>query len=135
MTPEDAAATTTLLRAPAAVAAACFLGGAIIGQAVWSNGTLEGVGAAVLRCLAVGLVCAPFLLSSRRYRPGQTAMRVWMVGAALVASVRSIYLCVSLFPLSWGDWFIAAGLQIALLGALWLAVFAVRAADRGDHAE
>ena len=125
VTPEDAAATTTLLRAPAAIAAACFLGGAIVGQAVWSNGTLEAAGSAALRCLAVGLVCAPFLLSSRRYRAGRTAMRAWIVAAALAASVRSIYLCVSLFPLPFADWLIAAGVQVALLGALWLAVFAV----------
>ena len=135
MTPEDAAATTTLLRAPAAVAAACFLGGAIIGQAMWSNGTLEGVGAAALRCLAVGLVCLPFLLSSSRYRSGNVAMRAWIVVAACVASVRSIYLCVSLYPLPFGAWLIAVGLQAALLGALWLAVFAVRAADHAGHAE
>ena len=125
MTPEDAEATTTLLRAPAAVAAAFFLTGAIAGQVVWSNGTLEAARSAALRCLAVGLVCVPFLLSSRRYRPGRTAMRSWIVVAALAASVRSIYLCVSLFPLPVGDWLTAAGVQLALLTALWGAVFAV----------
>lgn len=125
MTPEDAAATTTLLRAPAAVAAAFFLIGAIAGQIVWSNGTLEATSLAALRCLAVSFVCVPFLLSTRRYRSGRTAMRAWIVAAALAASVRSIYLCVSLFPLPLGDWLIAAGVQVALLGALWLAVFAL----------
>ncbi len=126
-TPEDAAATVTLLRAPAAIAAACFLGGAVAGQAVWSTGTLEAAGAAALRCLAVGLVCVPFLLSSKRYRSGQTAMRAWIVAAAILASVRTLYLCVSLFPLPLVTWLIAAGLQVALLGTLWLAVFALRA--------
>jgi len=135
VTPEDAAATTTVLRAPAAVVAVFFLGGAIVGQVVWSNGTLEAAGSATLRCLAVGFVCVPFLLASRRYRSGRTAMRAWIVAAALVASVRSIDLCVSLFPLPFGDWLVAAGLQVALLGALWLAVFAVRSADHADHAE
>jgi hypothetical protein len=130
VTPEDAAATTTLLRAPAAVAAAFFLIGALAGQVVWSNGTLEAAGFAALRCLAVGLVCAPFFLSSQRYRSGRTAMRVWIVAAALAASVRSIYLCVSLFPLPLGDWLTAAGLQVALLGTLWLAVYAVHARNR-----
>jgi lysylphosphatidylglycerol synthetase-like protein (DUF2156 family) len=134
VTPEDAAATTTLLRAPAAVAAACFLGGAIIGQAVWSNGTLEGAGAAALRCLAVGLVCAPFLLATSRYRSGNTAMRTWIIAAAVIASARSVYLCVSLYPLPLGSWLIAVGLQVALLGALWLAVFAVRTAEH-EHGE
>lgn len=126
-TPADAAATTTLLRAPAAIVAAFFLGGVIVGQVVWSNGTLEAAGASALRCLAVGLVCVPFLLSSRRYRPGRTAMRAWIVAAALAASVRSIYLCVSLYPLPLRNWLTAAGLQVALLGTLWLAVYAVHA--------
>jgi len=128
-TPEDAAATTTLLRAPAAIAAAFFLTGAIAGQVLWSNGTLAAAGAAALRCLAVAFVCVPFLLASRRYRSGRTAMRAWIVAAAVAASIRSIYLCVSLFPLPVGDWLIAVGVQVALLGALWLAVFAVTVAD------
>ena len=52
-TPEDAAATVTLLRAPAAIAAGFFLGGAIVGQAVWSTATLEATAFAVLRCVVV----------------------------------------------------------------------------------
>ena len=126
MTPEDAAATTTLLRAPAAIVAAAFLGGVVAGEAAWSNGTLEAAGAAALRCLAVSLVCVPFLLSSKRYRAGRTAMRAWIVAAALVASIRTIYLCVSLYPLPFGTWVMAAGLQVALVGTLWLAVVALR---------
>jgi hypothetical protein len=125
VTPEDAAATTTLLRAPAAVATAAFLGGVIIGEAVSSNGTLETAAAAALRCLAVSLVCVPFLLSSRRYQAGRMAMRAWIVTAALVASIRTIYLCASLYPLPFGTWLTAAALQVALVGTLWLAVFAL----------
>jgi hypothetical protein len=125
VTPEDAAATTTLLRAPAAVAAAFFLVGAVAGQVAWSNGTLEAGVAAALRCLAVGFACVPFLLSSQRYRPGRTAMRAWLVAAAVVGSLRSIQLCVSLFPLPVGEWLVAAGVQVALLGVVWLAVFAL----------
>ncbi len=98
----------------------------IAGVAVSSNGTVETTAAAVLRCLAVSLVCVPFLLSSRRYRTGQTAMRAWIIAAALVASIRTIYLCVSLYPLPFGTWVMAAGLQVALVATLWLAVFAVR---------
>ena len=124
-TPEEAAATTTLLRAPAAIAAACFFGGAVLGQAVWSTATREAALFALLRCIAAGLVCAPFLLSSRRYRAGRTAMRAWIVGAALAASLRSIQLVVSLFPLPLTEWLIAAGVQIALASVFWLAVFAL----------
>ena len=127
-TPEDAAATVTLLRAPAAIAAGFFLGGAIVGQAVWSTATLEATAFALLRCVAVALVCVPFLLPSRRYRPGRTAMRVWIVAAAIAATLRSIDLCVSLFPLPAREWLTAVAVQVAVLSALWLAVFAVRRA-------
>jgi hypothetical protein len=125
VTPEDAAATTTLLRAPAAIAAAFFLIGALAAQVVWSNGTVEAGAAAAVRSLGVGFVCVPFLVSSRRYRAGRTAMRAWLVAAALLGSLRSIQLCVSLFPLPLGEWLIAAVVQIALIGVLWLAVFAL----------
>ena len=125
-TPEDAAATVTLLRTPAAIAAGFFLGGAVVGQAVWSTATVEATVFAVLRCLAVALVCVPFLLPSRRYRPGRTAMRVWIVAAGLAATIRSIDLCVSLFPLPAREWLTAVAVQIAILSALWLAIVAVR---------
>lgn len=132
MTPEDAAATTTLLRAPGAVLAGGFLVGAIAGQVVWSNGTFEGAAAVAVRLLAVGVVCVPFLLKSSSYRPGRTVMRAWMIAAALAASLRSIYLCVSLYPLPLGEWLIAVGVQAVILAGLWLAVFAARAASHAD---
>ena len=124
-TPEESAATTTLLRAPAAIAAACFFAGAVLGQAVWSTATREAVVSAVLRSVVAGLVCAPFLAPSKRYRPGRTWMRAWIVAAALAASVRSLQLVVSLFPLPLTEWLIAAGVQLALVGVFWLAVFAL----------
>lgn len=124
-TPEDAEATTTLLRAPAAIAASFFLVGAFAAQVVWSNGTFEALVASAVRGLAVALVCVPFLLASRRYRSGRTAMRAWIVAAAIAATIRSIYLCVSLFPLPVGPWLVAVGVQVALVGTFWLAVFAV----------
>jgi len=125
-TPEDAAATTTLLRAPAAIAALFFLGGAVAAQVAWFNWTLEGAVFAILRCLAVALVCLPFLLPSRRYRSGQPAMRIWLIAAAVLASLRTVYLCVSLFPLPFVSWLIGSTLQVALLSTLWLAVYVLR---------
>jgi hypothetical protein len=134
VTPEDAAATATLLRAPAAIAAWFFLIGAVAAQVVWSTGTLEAAGAAAVRCLAVGFVCVPFLLPSRRYRPGRTAMRAWIVAAAIASTIRSVYLCVSLFPLPLGEWLIAVGVQAGVVAAFWLAVFAVIRGPRGISA-
>jgi hypothetical protein len=125
-TPEDAASTVTLLRAPAAIAAVCFLGGAVAAQVAWFNGTLEGAVFAVLRCLAVSLVCLPFLLPSRHYRSGGMAMRAWLIAAAFAASIRTVYLCLSLFPLPLVSWLIGSTLQVALLGTLWLAVYVLR---------
>ena len=126
-TPEDAAATTTLLRAPAAIAALFFLAGAVAAQVAWFNWTLEGAAFATLRCLAVAVVCVPFLLPSRHYRSGhQTAMRVWLIAAAVLASLRTVYLCVSLFPLPLVSWLIGSTLQLALLSTLWLAVYVLR---------
>jgi hypothetical protein len=124
-TPEDAAATTTLLRVPAAIAASFFLVGALAAQIVWTNGTLEASVAAAVRSLAVGLVCVPFLLSSRLYRSGRTVMRGWIVAAAVAVALRSIYLCVSLFPLPAGEWLIAVAVQVAVVAAFCLAVYAV----------
>ena len=134
-TPEDAAATVTLLRAPAAIAAAFFLGGAVVGQAVWSTATLEAAGFAVLRCLAVASVCVPFLLPSRRYRAGRTAMRMWLVAAAIAATLRSIDRCIALFPLPAREWLTAVAVQVAVLSALWLAVFAIRRSPRTSGSE
>lgn len=126
LTPEDAAATRTLLRAPAAIAAFCFLAGAVAAQIAWFNWTLEGAVFAVLRCLAVAVVCAPFLLASRRYRAGQTAMQIWLIAAAVAASLRTVYLCVSLLPLPLVSWLLGSALQLALLSTLWLAVYVLR---------
>jgi hypothetical protein len=51
-------------------------------------------------------------------------MRRWIVAAAIAATIRSVYLCVSLFPLPLGEWLIAVGVQAGVVGAFWLAVFA-----------
>ena len=59
-------------------------------------------------------------------------MRAWIVAAALAVALRSIYLCVSLFPLPVGEWLIAVAVQVAILGAFWLAVFAVMRPPSGQ---
>ncbi|HEX9368353.1 MAG TPA: hypothetical protein VF921_17110 [Vicinamibacterales bacterium] len=131
MTPEDRAATTTLLRAPAAVVAAAFLVGVIAGAAVSSYRAGGPAIADALPCLAAGFVCVPFLVPSECYRPARTGMRAWLPAAAFIASIRTAWLCVSLYPArpSLGNWLMAAGLQVALAGTLWLAVFAVLRRD------
>ena len=95
-------------------------------QIAWFNGTLEGAAFAVLRCVAVAVVCAPFLMATRRYRAGQTGMRIWLIAAAVAATLRTVYLCVSLFPLPLVSWLLGSALQLALLSTLWLAVYVLR---------
>jgi hypothetical protein len=128
VTPEDAAATTTLLRAPAAIAAAAFLAGALTGEALsWWRGTPDPPAAVLLRTAVVCVICLPFLVPTDCYRSRRREMVAWMSTAALVASARGAYLCASLYPdLALDAWLIAAGLQVAIATALWLAVFAVR---------
>jgi hypothetical protein len=128
VTPEDAAATTTLLRAPAAIAAGAFLVGAIAGEAAaWDRRPPDSWASTTLRIAVVVLVCLPFLLPSDWYRSHRTGMLAWMTIAALAASVRGAYLWASLYPIqSIGAWLSFAGLEAAIGGTLWLAVFAVR---------
>jgi hypothetical protein len=55
-------------------------------------------------------------------------MRIWLVAAAVAASLRSIQLVVSLWPLPLGAWLIAAAMQAGLVAIVWLAVHAIRRA-------
>jgi hypothetical protein len=125
MTPEEAAATATLLRAPAAIGAAAFLLGAVAGEAVsWGRRAADLQGPAALRLIAVVLVCVPFLLAADRYR--RRSMQAWMIAAAIVATLRGAYLCVSLYPLeSPGVRLTTLAVEGAIAGMVWLAVFAV----------
>jgi hypothetical protein len=127
VTPEDAAATTTLLRAPAAIVAAAFLVGLMAGEAAVWDPTFRAAVPTVLQGLAIGLVCLPFLLPSRWYRSGRSGMRAWMWAAVLAASIRTVYVCGSLYPLQpVQTWLSVTSLHAAQLGTLWLAVLAVR---------
>jgi hypothetical protein len=128
VTPEDAAATTTLLRAPAAIAAGAFLVGLTAGEAAsWSHRAPDSWALAALRIAIVFLVCLPFLLPSEWYRSRGLGMPAWITIAALAASVRGAYLCALLYPLqSLGAWLTFAGLELAIGATLWVAVFALR---------
>jgi hypothetical protein len=127
VTPEDAAATTTLLRAPAAIAAAAFLVGVCGATVSWVRRAPDTWAGAVLWIVSVCLVCLPFLLPTEWYRWRRRGMRLWVTAAALAASIRGIHLCVSLYPVQpLGAWLTVAGLEVAIGATLWLAVFALR---------
>lgn len=128
MPPDPEAATTTaLLRAPAAIVSAAFLAGLIAGEVASPRHTLPPPARDLLRFAVVAFVMIPFLLPSRWYEPGRRVMRMWIVAAALIASVRAVYMSVGLYshrPAS--DWLMVTALHLAEIGTLWLAVFAVR---------
>jgi hypothetical protein len=127
VTPEDAAATVTLLRAPAAIAAAAFLVGVLSATVSWLRRAPETWAGVALWVVAVALVCLPFLLPTAWYRARPRTMVLWLTAAALVASVRGAILCASLYPLQApGTWLTIAGLEVAAGVTLWMAVFAVR---------
>lgn len=137
MTPEEAAAAVTLLRAPAALGAAAFLAGALAGEAVMWTGRPAGTRwPAALSLLAVGVVCAPFLLPSQWYRPRRAGMQGWISAAALAASLRGVYLCASFYPIqSVASRATTVIVEAAIAGILWLSVFAVKwdASRRGTQ--
>jgi hypothetical protein len=123
----DAATTVALLRAPAAIVSAAFLAGLVAGEVASPRHTLPPPARDLLRFAVIAFVMIPFLLPSRWYQPGRSVMRMWIVAAALTASVRAVYMSVGLYsnrPAS--DWLMVTALHLAQVGTLWLAVFAVR---------
>jgi hypothetical protein len=125
VTDSDAETTTKLMRTPSAIVTAAFLAGLVLGEAARLQRQPEAA-LAPGWYLAVLLVTVPFFLPSRWYRRGRTMMRGWICAAAFFASIRTIYVVMSLYsrrPL--GDWLIVTALDIAVLATLWLAVFAL----------
>jgi hypothetical protein len=128
MPPDPEAATTTaLLRAPAAIVSAAFLAGLVAGEVASPRHTLPPPARDLLRFAVVAFVMIPFLLPSRWYQPGRRVMRMWIVAAALMASARAVSMSVGLYWHRPGDeWLMLTALRVAEIGTLWLAVFAVR---------
>jgi len=128
MPPDTEAATTTaLLRAPAAIVSAAFLAGLVAGEVASPRHTLPPPARDLLRFALVAFVMIPFLLPSRWYQPGRRVMRMWIVAAALMASARAVYMSVGLYShRPWDEWLMLTVLHFAEIGTLWLAVFAVR---------
>jgi hypothetical protein len=121
----DAATTVAFLRAPAAIVSAAFLAGVMAAEAAVPGRILQPRNWDVLGYAVVAFVMIPFLLPSRWYRPGRTLMRMWIVAAAAVASLRAVYLCVALDSPRPAQWLMVTALHLAEVGTFWLAVFAV----------
>ena len=122
----DVATTTTLLRAPAAVVLAAFFVGLMAGVAALPEHASETYGPDAWWYVALALVALPFFLPSEWYRAGRRLMRAWIFGAAVIASARVLFMCVWLYSRRPAEqWLAMIALYLAVLGTLWLAVFAV----------
>ena len=122
----DAATTVAVLRAPAAIVSAAFLAG-LVAAAAGPGPIRPPTGRDAAGYAVVALVMMPFLLPSRWYRAGRTIMRTWIVVAAVIASVRAVYIGVALYARRPAlESLMVMALYLAEVGTLWLAVFAVQ---------
>jgi len=122
-TDSDAAATTVLLRAPAAIAAGAFIVGLITGVFARPLSTLPGSAVTLLLTL---IVCLPFLFPTEWYRRYRL-LWMWMAAAAAFASVRAVVLAGWFLPYQTMDvWIVKTAVDVFVAGILWLAVSALR---------
>ena len=116
------AATATLLRVPAGLAAGAFVVGLVTGAFA---GPLSAVPASVVTYVLTLIVCAPFLMPSA-WHHRHPALRVWMAAAAAIATVRAVIMAGYLLPYQpWGAWIVKTVVDLIVAAVLWLAVLAV----------
>lgn len=122
-TDSDAAATTALLRAPAAIASGAFIVGLVTGVFARPLSTLPGSAVTLLLTL---IVCLPFLLPTEWYRRYRV-LWMWMAAAAAFASVRAVVLAGWFLPYQTMDvWILKTAIDVFVAGMLWLSVSALR---------
>jgi hypothetical protein len=114
-----------LLRAPAAVAIGAFVLGLTIGEL---GKAFAGEHFASTEYWIAILVCAPFLLSSRWFGKGWSGvvLRGWLLVASAAATLRIVYFCAMAYsrrPL--GIWIVIVLLDTTVVGAVWLASYAL----------
>jgi hypothetical protein len=128
----EAIATTTLLRAPAAAIAGAYVLGLVVGQ---SARPLSADPLSIGFYVATAIVLLPFVLPSRWFARAPAVLRGWMIGAAIVATARGVFMAGWLFArLPAAAWVPKVLFDLVILAALWLAVLGpVRLARRlGD---
>jgi hypothetical protein len=122
---EDPDSERALLRAPAAVAIGAFVVGLTVGEL---GKAVAGERFGSPQYWLAILACAPFLLSSRWFGRGWSGalLRGWLLVGAAAATLRIVYFCVMAYsrrPL--GIWAVIVLLDTLVVGALWLAVYAL----------
>lgn len=128
----DDVSTTTLLRAPAAAIAGAYVVGLIVGQ---SARPLSADPLSIGFYVATAIVLLPFLLPTRWFNRAPSVLRGWMIGAAIVATARAVFMAGWLFArLPVAAWVPKVLFDLVILAALWLAALGpVRFARRlGD---
>ena len=121
----DAIATTTLLRAPAAAISGAYVLGLVVGESARPL-SADPLSMAFYACVA--LVLLPFLLPSRWFDRAPALLNAWLIAGAVVATARAAFMAGWLFPrLPLSSWLTKMALDLALVGALWVAAMANRA--------
>jgi drug/metabolite transporter (DMT)-like permease len=119
----DAEATSTLLRAPAAVIAAAYVLGLTLGEL---SRPISASASPLAVFAATALICAPFLMPSRWFRAHPAALWIWMAGAAALATARAVAMALWLYsPQPDPAWFVKALGDLFVAGLLWMAAVAV----------
>jgi hypothetical protein len=119
----------SLLRAPAAVAAAAFLVGVAVGA---TAGPLApggpGSNAQPSRAMTLAItlaVCAPFVLPTTWYRRHRL-LWIWMASAAAFATIRAVFMAGFLLPYQpLGVWMLKVSMDFLAAAVLWTAAIAV----------
>jgi hypothetical protein len=120
----DAIATTTLLRAPAAVIAGAYVVGLAIGE---SARPLSADPLSIGFYLCTALVLLPFMLPARWFERAPAVLNAWLVAGAIIATARAAFMAGWLFPrLPLTSWMTKLLLDLVLVAALWLAALGAR---------
>ena len=112
------------LRPLAAVIAGAYIVGLILGE---SARPLSAAPLSAAFYAGAALVLAPFLLPSAWFRRSPRVLAAWMLGAAIVVTIRAAFMAGWLFPrLEWTGWLTKLTMDLVLAAALWAAAIAQR---------
>ena len=118
-------------RAPAAVIAGAYVVGLIIGE---SAKPLSAQPLSIAFWGATAIVLMPFLLPTRWFHRAPRVLSAWMMGSAIVVTVRTAFMAGWLFPrIGFSGWLTKLTLDLVLTAALWVATMSVRSQPNSDH--
>ena len=111
-------------RAPAAVIAGAYVVGLVIGE---SAKPLSAEPLSIAFWAATAIVLLPFVLPTRWFRRIPRVLSAWMIGSAVVVTVRTAFMAGWLFPrIGFTGWLTKLTLDLVLTAALWVAALNMR---------